>query len=117
MNKVITPEQAAEALEASIAHWYRLATGTRNENEEMYGSDCALCRLYRSKNDCGECPVKVETGESHCSDGPWMTVHYSMQRMLYYFDQDKVQAYNSQEFKDAAMKMLVFLESLRKPTV
>lgn len=47
---------AKAALEKSIAHWERMANGTRNEGEIPGTLDCALCRLYYDSL-CHGCPV------------------------------------------------------------
>ncbi len=61
-----------EALDDSIAHWKRLYTGTRRENEGCFGEDCALCAKFYigGKSDCEGCPI-AEAGFRHCNGSPW----------------------------------------------
>lgn len=61
---------AAEALEASIAHWAKnmLAAETMDATVDRY--DCALCSLFW-EDACVECPVAARTGSAWCYGSPY----------------------------------------------
>ncbi len=61
-----------EALDDSIAHWKRLYTGTRRENEACFADNCALCAKFCKDEDsrCQGCPI-AEAGFPHCDLSPW----------------------------------------------
>ena len=99
------------ALEKSIEHWKRLATGNAGEHESIFGSSCALCSLfvdcYTDKGDnCSGCPVSKRTGLSMCNDTPWSAVRNA-------FDPTHEFSMFTKEFQDAAKVQLKFLRSLR----
>lgn len=98
--------ETLKALDESIDHWERLATGNRREDEDMTEHDCALCGLFFPS--CRGCPVSEKTGAGGCYGSPF---------------RDAIKAfklngnnYNSPEFKSAALKELEFLKSLRPVT-
>lgn len=67
-----------KALEASIAHWNRFATGTHTELEGIGAGDCALCQRFRH-HDCSlttgeKCPIYAKTGEPFCFNTPHKAV-------------------------------------------
>ena len=95
-----------KALEDSIKHWERLASGKRRPGERHMCSSCALCKKFLSPLDCGNCPVKKRTGEDGCKGSPWDECDRAHAATL--------GDYNSPQFKTAAKKMLKFLRSLRK---
>lgn len=102
------PPATLKALNASIAHWRRLATGKRRSGEGHCADDCALCHefFFNSKDEfsrCKGCPVKARTGRRLCADTPWGAANAAAS------DYD---SYNSLQFKAAARKELQFLESL-----
>jgi hypothetical protein len=96
-----TPAQTAEALEKSIQHWERLASGTTKPGEGPFEGSCALCRTHPN---CEGCPVMLRTGKWCCYDTPYYKARAS-------WDAGR----NSNEFKRAARKELAFLKSLRTP--
>lgn len=107
-----TPEQTAEALEKSIDHWHRHATGTAGPGEEIFGKDCALCALFLDANaeECHDCPVYERTGEHLCESTPWQQA-----AAAWGLRQARKHPMHPEEFKLAAAKMEQFLISL-KPT-
>jgi hypothetical protein len=97
-----TAKQTAAALEKSIAHWKRLATGTQDTLENTGPGSCALCQLFWGGlyDRCEGCPVKDETGQRLCHGTP-----YSAASEI---------GIGNPGFKSAARKELKFLESLRR---
>jgi hypothetical protein len=95
-----------KALRQSIAHWKRLATGKRKDDEGIYIEDCALCNKFFKNVDCASdclgCPVRNETGFSHCTGTPWKRVRESLYR----------DGILSGKFRAEAREMLSFLQSL-----
>jgi hypothetical protein len=93
-----------KALKESIAHWTRLANGTRKNTENLDAKCCALCRRFVLKNrDCGDCPVvRSQTGQSLCQGTPFYDAQGAM------FDH----GFDSPFFKAEAKKELAFLKSL-----
>lgn len=124
------------ALNDSIAHWERLATGKRTVGESHQGNSCALCSLFfeddnllETGNYCEGCPVYEKTGQRGCGGSPWMeannTFHLQKNSELkrlgfvpYASDALEIEAcahqaaYDSPEFKAVAQKQLEFLKSL-----
>ena len=92
-----------KALRASIAHWRRLATGKRRENESIGWRNCALCKRFLDL-DCVGCPVREATGQPLCQRTPYVAADYALGASDAGFD--------SAAFKAAALKELKFLESL-----
>lgn len=102
-----TPAEVAEALEHSIQHWERLASGTSGAHEGLTPKDCALCRLfyYTPGASCIGCPVMLHTGFAQCRNTPYQgaaALHKCS------FDKDEP------EFKLAASLEVNFLKSLRQ---
>ena len=91
------------ALQDSVEHWTRLATGNRNRGEDIYAESCALCSMFHIQftDECTTCPVKERTGEPFCNETPWRDV----ERCLDY-------GYRSKQFLAAALFQLIFLRSL-----
>lgn len=93
-------EQAAIALEESIAHWERNVAGQR----VRFGADeCALCSLFNDNGDCPGCPVSARTGIGMCVRTPYKEAcdaHYKN---------------NARKFQQLAEAELDFLKSLRDP--
>lgn len=97
----MTPEARA-ALEESIAHWERLATGTSAPAEEIGPRDCALCALFFWPDCCLGCPVAEATGWKNCRGTPWGDVKTARDD----------HGYDSREFREAAERELEFLRGL-----
>lgn len=96
------------ALNGSIAHWKRLATGKRTSLEGIGPDHCNLCQLFYD-DGCLKCPVRIKTGNPYCEESPFE-------------DADAVAALyglDSYQFRNAARLELAFLKSLlpkqRKP--
>ena len=68
-----TPESLA-ALKESIAHWYRLYTGSANIGEHTGHGSCACCKLYFNGDGCKGCPIYQATGKSFCSGSPYISL-------------------------------------------
>lgn len=64
-----------EALEQSIAKWWRNAEVTDLRDARLGPTDCPLCMLFwRSENrvnDCRGCPVYAQTATKYCGDTPF----------------------------------------------
>lgn len=70
------PKMTKETLKAlldSVAHWDRLASGTRSRLESIGTKDCALCNrfFHGPEGLCDKCPVKLATGEILCQNTPF----------------------------------------------
>lgn len=110
----MTP-QALTALQKSIAHWERLATGNRKPDELVGGSWCALCDEFNGSipfdERCQGCPVYEKTGKRFCAGTPWVAIervidhHYDEQATAEWLD-------NTEEARELAAKELAFLKSL-----
>jgi glutathione S-transferase len=92
-------EKARNALELSIAHWERMATGKFLGNEKPGAADCALCVLYYD-NGCDGCPIKEHTGLGLCKETPYNAAYDAWDE-------------GAQDFPTQAHKMKEFLERLR----
>jgi len=70
---MITYEEQLTALDESIAHWERLATGKRKEGEYIGMSQCALCKLVDpEEHGCAQCPIAiVNPSNEWCQDTPY----------------------------------------------
>src|SRR5689334_6486097 len=89
------------ALNNSIQHWERLASGQRLDGEGPYGDCCALCKLFFTRLcTCDGCPVKLKTGLDGCQGSPY----WEAQKRWIEVGAD------SPEFKAAAAKELEFLK-------
>ena len=104
-----TPEQTAEALEKSIAHWEENARAERLEDVKTSASDCALCALFR-KNSCKGCPVAVRAGMGGCWGSPYIRVAKA-ETAWSVNDTPK----NRDTFRAVAQSEVDFLKSLRQP--
>ena len=99
MNK-----KTAQALERSIAHWNRLATGTAREGEGLGARSCSLCTLFSNPDCCG-CPVNNHTGNQRCVSTP-----YNVAFKVFH----STKGFASLRFQKAAAKERDFLISLRE---
>ena len=96
-----------QALEDSIAHWDRMASGNRVNYELPYGEYCALCEKFDDEHQhdgCAWCPVKEKTLQKYCEDTPYYEAR----------DEYNRHGIDSDEFKAAAAKERDFLISLRE---
>ncbi len=107
MNK-----KTAAALDKSIAHWNRHATGTAGEGETASGDDCALCAIFakpfRRNTYCDGCPVMASTGFSGCKRTPWGAANREWYRI-----EEKEPNARPGRFRKAAARERDFLISLR----
>ena len=62
-NNPMNPE-TLEALEESIAHWKRLASGNREPDENVGWLDCSLCVKFMRFALCEDCPVNKKPEQS-----------------------------------------------------
>lgn len=93
-----------KALEDSIKHWERLASGKRRFGEFAGSDSCALCKKFLYPTTfCNGCPVAKKTGKPNCLGTPYGECAKNIDL-----------GYDSPQFKTAAKKMLKFLRSLRK---
>lgn len=94
------------ALEESIAHWERLASGNRRPWEGADGEDCSLCMMFNRPEEpgpsCAGCPVAERTGETGCRGTPFHDAFYAARE----------QGFDSKAFRDAARVELEFLRGL-----
>ena len=102
MNK---STKTRRALEASIAHWQRMATGKERTGEKPSGSQCGLCRLFlestHSTNECEGCPVYERTERQFCKGTPYDDAHAEWSYAGF-----------TKRFRKLAREELRFLESL-----
>ena len=97
-----------KALKASINHWKRLASGKRREGEVAGAEHCSLCLAY-SDAECRSCPVAIFTGDILCINTPYRraaAIAYDRRGLI------SDRALDSDEFKAAAVKELVFLKKV-----
>ena len=114
----MTP-QALTALQQSIEHWRRLATGQRKPDESVGACYCALCREFNPPAGrytdrvfyCVGCPVMERTGNQFCYTTPWEKIEKAMDD---HNDERDTRDWldNSPEARALAAEELAFLESL-----
>jgi len=96
---------ALEALDLSIGHWQRLASGTSYSNESPFCHDCALCYMFvNGEGSCENCPIMRKTGIPGCADTPWAAAARAYNKY----------GKNSTSFRSAAATMHQFLLDIRK---
>lgn len=94
-----------EALDLSIGHWQRLASGTSYSSEAPYSFDCALCHMFvDGEGSCANCPIMRKTGVPDCEDTPWAAAARAYEQ----------EGKGSRRFRDAAATMHQFLLDIRK---
>lgn len=94
------------ALDDSIAHWERMATGNRREGEKPRAEQCALCRMFCERSptlSCAGCPIAEHTKRGGCEGTPYYLAYVAYTEF----------GLDSPEFKDAALKEVEFLKRLR----
>lgn len=92
-----------KALQESIAHWERHATGKSRPEEGVHSEDCALCDLFLDNDNCQGCPVQKKTHSPLCQNTPWRAASDAFDHGL-----------GSKQFRAAARRMLVFLRGLEE---
>jgi len=100
------------ALEASIAHWDRLANGA---DEDTGSESCALCDTFRHASvrwPCTGCPVKEKTGRAYCTGSPYVEVKDWLEKTS-----NNRYKHLSPEFHALAAKERDFLKSLLPETL
>jgi len=95
-------QDTLRAIDDSIEHWKRLASGTANGGEEIFTEDCALCQKFIA-NECAGCPVSNYTGQSDCCGSPHRDCYCD------YSQYGKT----SKQFRSSAVVMLEFLTEVR----
>jgi hypothetical protein len=98
-----------EALLKSIEHWKENESVEKIEDAKINNSDCALCVRFQKDGHCVRtnkmnelelCPVRKSTGRRFCEGSPyWKAKRARRDNQL-------------KEFKEAAKKERIFLESL-----
>ena len=68
MNSVMNPE-TRKALKGSIKKWEKIVKSTKAVDKG--DENCPLCSLFFDKINCGDCPVKISTGQGCCSGTPY----------------------------------------------
>jgi len=105
--------KTATALEESIAHWERMATGNPTLGEMPTGPQCALCEEFAEEEGpddpdetdcCFGCPVRDRTGVAGCEKTPFEDAHWLF----------RCGGISDPDFKKAAAVELEFLKSLRE---
>jgi hypothetical protein len=99
-----------KALQESIAHWDRLASGNRKYRENVDVDACALCRKFNTpvkdpELKCACCPVFQKTGLKFCLGTPFPAAEKLS-------DTDELSPLDTDEFREAAQDELEFLKSL-----
>lgn len=114
---MITYEQQLAALDESIAHWQRLASGNRLKDESIGMSHCALCKLVDpDTNDCGQCPIAiVNPNNEWCKHTPYDAVFDAPDS--YTIASGWRVNLDSPEFLAAAQRELEFLQQVREQFV
>ena len=104
-------KKTLEALNKSIEHWTRMATGNEQNGEEPGVKDCALCHLYRERENpnphatdryCFGCPIKRKTGRANCVDTPYYEAYQAWSKGT------------ERDFRPRALVMRDWLIELRK---
>ena len=90
------------AIDDSIEHWKRLASGKTKPGEGILAKDCALCQKFIA-NECAGCPVSNYTGQSDCCGSPHRDCYCD------YSQYGKT----SKQFRSSAVVMLEFLTEVR----
>jgi hypothetical protein len=106
--------QALTALQDSIQHWERLASGDRNKDEFPSSGNCALCTAFYYHGDlltvCEGCPIRNFTGQTRCHDTPFdVAANLARDNKSFKMTNKKM---NTKKFKDAAADEVEFLKSL-----
>lgn len=98
-----TKEETLAAIDGSIAHWKRHATGTAEPWEGTRSSDCELCGLFLNgpHYNCEGCPLFEFTGKTQCGHDTWVMADDA------YYEESPV------KFKDAARGMVDLLNDAR----
>lgn len=98
------------ALEESIEHWERLASGNRRPGEYIGSVYCALCTKFIHAG-CVGCPVYARTGHAECATTPYGAVsgHVPAAGLRV---AGLPEVYKGEEFKRLAKLELDFLCSL-----
>ena len=102
---IVLDADGRDRLQDSIAHWERLATGSRRPGERPGADGCALCaRWLRYDCDSGDdrCPIYQATGRRVCKRTPYTAATRAWESHGDY----------SSEFRAAALKELAFLRDL-----
>jgi hypothetical protein len=89
------------ALQKSIEHWERLASGETEPGEFIGITDCALCQAFIG-DVCKSCPVREATGQTFCHGSPYDAADQA----------GRCYGLNSEEFKKVARDELAFLRGL-----
>lgn len=99
-------EQAAIALEESIAHWAQNVAAETPDDASVQGADCALCSAFPD-DECTGCPV-VDAGFPFCEGTPY----YRARTLLALWRSGRS---SREAFRVEASAELAFLKSLRDP--
>lgn len=109
----MTP-QALTALQKSIAHWERVATGNRQPDELVGGGWCDLCTEFNHSMSwnkrCKGCPVYEKTGEQFCAGTPWVEIERVLDGRC--GEEATADWLDTDEAAELAAKELAFLKSL-----
>lgn len=105
------------ALERSLEHWRenikKAEAGTLTW-ADISGEKCSLCHVHFTNLDCGTCPVKISTGQSHCYGTPYYVARTALYAVIEMEDSpDKgLRQERKQALIDACHLEVTFLEGL-----
>lgn len=103
--------ETLEALQESIRHWHRLATGRQEYGEVPDPKDCALCGLFLYQSPrCRGCPVSESVKDTGCSRTPFSAARWAWIDATSCGDGPK--ALREAAFRTAAREELNFLLGL-----
>ena len=107
-----TRQEILAAFNDSKAHWLRLATNSREPEEDATGRDCAFCVLLEPllEHGCECCPLFFPTssGESsRCCGGKYFSA-VNLLPVTYNRKSDSPE-WNSPQFKAAAQEVYTFV--------
>jgi hypothetical protein len=106
-RRVLTTKKAIRALDQSIEHWERLASGKRRAGEHIGSEHCALCKLFLFKLSfgvCSGCPIAEDTGLRWCAGTPFKAA----------VESEYAAGLDSTSFRAAARRELRYLRGLLK---
>lgn len=90
-----TKEQVRNAILGSLDKWREIYYGRRIDNGSL---DCPLCQIFVEQENCGQCPVKLKTGQPGCRGTPYYDPHGFLGKCA-----------DTPALKDQALRMYRFL--------
>lgn len=99
------------ALQDSIRHWHRLATGTQGKDEFPTANNCALCAVHNNLH-CTGCPVSLASTLRGCRGTPYDEAFIAWREWSLDLQGGPPSEANHLTFRRAAAKELAFLLDL-----